>query len=139
MKWFDEWKVSPLTIKEVAERSGLKYHTARNYTIALQKRGISLSAEVIPVLGMIAKLTSEGMGIDAAVDQVVSTDEKSLTMIQIMEKVSSLEKQIDTQNQLLQVYLSKIDRLETQIQKALPKPEDEKKPIWYRIKSYFVK
>ncbi len=128
-----------MTIKDAAERAKIKYHTARNYIMALEKRGISLSVEVIPVLVEIGKLTQQGMGIDGAIDQILNREEKDLTMLQIMEKISSLEKHVESQNHLLQVYLSKIDRLETQIQQALPKPEENKQPFWQRIKTYFVK
>lgn len=119
-----------MTLKEIAEKAGLNYHTARKYSLALKERGIDLSEEVVPVLQKIASLTAEGMTVEKAIDSLLNSPlEKkehdfSEILLRLETKIDSLEKENRAQKELIQVYLSKIDSLQESI-KALPPPKPD--------------
>jgi predicted transcriptional regulator len=119
-----------MTLKEIAEKAGLNYHTARKYGLALQERGIDLSEEVIPILQKIASLTGEGLTVEKAIDSLLSKplekkeQDFSEILLRLEAKIDSLEKENRAQKELIQVYLSKIDSLQESI-KALPPPKTD--------------
>ncbi len=132
-----------MTIKEIADRAGLKYHTARNYLKLFEEHGIEPTEAVIPLIKKIPSLLSEGLTTSEAVNFLLRTPEKeegqtfSEVLLRLERKIDHLEKENRAQSDLLQVYLSKIDRLEETI-RALPAPK-EKKSFVKSVADFFKK
>jgi len=134
-----------MTIKEIADRAGLKYHTARNYIKIFESHGVELDEAIIPLLEKVPGLLSEGLTISEAVDVILRTpqDSEGQTFSDILgrleAKIDRLERENKVQSDLLQVYLSKIDRLEEKIL-ALPAPTPPKTTkLTDKIFSFFRK
>lgn len=128
-----------MNLTELSKKSGIKYHTARKYVKALQEKGIisEVSEELIPILKQIAELTASGKTVNEAIDFLVSRPAKesnfSEILLRLESKIDALEKENRAQKELLQVYLSKIDKLQEQV-RALPAP---KKPVSERVKEWW--
>ena len=129
-----------MTIKEIAERSGLNYYTVRKYCKALQERGIEASEDVVEIVQKISEMTSTGSTVEDAISSILRTPQRSEEqsfsniLLRLESKIDRLEKENKAQADLLQVYLSKIDRLEDVV-KALPPP---KKSLMDRIKNFLT-
>jgi len=136
-----------MNVTELSKKSGLKYHTARKYVKALQERGIisEPSEELIPILKQIAELTASGKTVNEAIEFIVSRPAQEANFSEILlrleAKIDALEKENRAQKELLQVYLSKIDKLQEQI-RALPAPKktvSEKVKQWWKSLSKKLK
>jgi len=118
-----------MDITTLSKRSGIKYYTLRRYTQELKARGIDPTEAIIPMVQEIYRLTGTGMTIKKAVDHVLTREEVGDPMTRMESKINELQKENQALNQLVQVYLSKIDTLQDAV-KALPKPSDTTKEVW---------
>ncbi len=129
-----------MTIKEIADLSGLNYSTVRKYCKALQERGIEPAEDVVEIVQKISEMTSSGSTVEDAISSILRTPQRSEEqsfshiLLRLEAKIDRLEKENKAQADLLQVYLSKIDRLEDVV-KALPPP---KKNLMDRIKNFMA-
>jgi len=132
-----------INIAEISRKSGLNYHTTRKYLMALQSKGIKELPEIqlISILRSIKELTSKGYTVNESIDLILKEDQQKKTtdeMFMILEKkINDLEKENRALKELIQVYLSRIDKLEQKIDlipQALPKPRE---PFWKKITKLF--
>ena len=132
-----------INIAEISRKSGLNYHTTRKYLMALQSKGIKELPEIqlISILRSIKELTSKGYTVNESIDLILKEDQQKKTtdeMFMILEKkINDLEKENRALKELIQVYLSRIDKLEQKIDlipQALAKPRE---PFWKKIRKLF--
>ena len=111
--------------------------------MALQSKGIKELPEIqlISILRSIKELTSKGYTVNESIDLILKEDQQKKTtdeMFMILEKkINDLEKENRALKELIQVYLSRIDKLEQKIDlipQALPKPRE---PFWKKIRKLF--
>ncbi len=122
-----------MNIKELAEISGMNYHTVRKYYLALHSRGLVTepSEEIIPLLKQIAKLTSEGLNVQDAINKLVKKDNSpqafASILLRLEQKIDNLEKENRALRELVQVQLA-------EMKKMLPKPEEKpkEKQSWFK-------
>jgi len=137
-----------VNLRELSKNMNMPYSTVRKYINVLiehelinperNNRTLILNTDHVNIFKTLVSLIQSGYSFNTAIQKLKegfsNPNNEVIQYIQRLEKrIENLEKENRNLNQLIQIYLSKIDNIEDQI-KALPKPKES---IWKKIKRLF--
>ena len=139
-----------MTLKEISEKLGISHASAYRLVNSLVENGLIevvqeknnkyiIKDNDFELVKELNNLVKSGFSRNKAVEILKEKNIKSdnidffIAFNELKEEIQSLKKENIALKELLQVYLSKIDKLEDQI-KALPKPRE---PFWKKITKLF--
>ncbi|MCL4407584.1 MAG: helix-turn-helix domain-containing protein [Thermotogae bacterium] len=124
-----------MNIKEISRVIGLPYSTTRKYLNTLEEKGlikqektpkgVECDDKAIDILKTLVELVKHEP-LSSAIDKIKSSDP---TLSVLLERMDKLEEENRKLREIVQIYLSRIDKLENQL---MP-PKNPKKNLFQRI------